>query len=45
MIDTGIALYISEVTRHIDEYMQELNELSQIDQLNNRDYRAAERLL
>ena len=45
MTDTGISLYISEVTRHIDEYMQELDELSQIDQLNNRDYRAAERLL
>ncbi|MGB1978916.1 MAG: type VII toxin-antitoxin system HepT family RNase toxin [Pseudoalteromonas tetraodonis] len=25
--------------------MQELDELSQVDQLNNRDYRAAERLL
>lgn len=45
MTDTGIALYIREVTRHIDEYMQELDELSQVDQLNNRDYRAAERLL
>ena len=45
MTDTGISLYISEVTRHIDEYMLELNELSQIEQLNNRDYRAAERLL
>ncbi|MDN3380590.1 MULTISPECIES: DUF86 domain-containing protein [unclassified Pseudoalteromonas] len=45
MTDTGISLYISEVTRHIDEYMQELNELSQVEQLNSRDYRAAERLL
>ena len=45
MTDTGITLYLSEVTRHIDEYMQELDELSQIDSLNSRDYRAAERLL
>ncbi|MGO2374494.1 DUF86 domain-containing protein [Pseudoalteromonas sp. KG3] len=45
MTDIGISLYISEVTRHIEEYMQELDELSQVEQLNSRDYRAAERLL
>ena len=45
MIDHGIQLYLKEVISHINEYGKELDELSQLPALNNRDYRAAERLL
>ncbi|PCJ50977.1 MAG: hypothetical protein COA74_00480 [Gammaproteobacteria bacterium] len=44
-IDQGLKLYLKEVTLHINEYSSELEELSQLTQLSNRDYRAAERLL
>ncbi len=45
MIDHGIQLYLKEVIIHIEEYGAELDELSELSALNNRDYRAAERLL
>ncbi len=45
MIDHGIQLYLKEVIIHIQEYGTELDELSELSVLNNRDYRAAERLL
>ena len=45
MADQGLQLYLKEVTSHINEYECELDELSQLTALNNRDYRAAERLL
>lgn len=41
----GLTLYLAEVTKHIHEYVAELNELSEQSSLNKRDYRAAERLL
>lgn len=44
MIDHGIQLYLKEVILHIKEYGDELDELSELPVLNNRDYRAAERL-
>jgi len=43
--DHGLQLYLKEVIFHINEYECELVELSQLAVLNNRDYRAAERLL
>ena len=45
MADHGLQLYLKEVISHINEYECELDELSQLTVLNNRDYRAAERLL
>lgn len=45
MIDQGITLYLHEVKRHINDYLCELDELSDLTALNSRDYRAAERLL
>lgn len=45
MIEHGLQLYLKEVIFHINEYKFELDELSQLTNLNNRDYRAAERLL
>jgi len=45
MVDQGLQLYLKEVVFHLDEYVIELNELSQVDILNSRDYRATERLL
>ncbi|WP_159818000.1 type VII toxin-antitoxin system HepT family RNase toxin [Colwellia sp. 20A7] len=45
MVDQGLTLYIKEVKSHITEYDLELKELSELTKLNNRDYRAAERLL
>ena len=45
MADHGLQLYLKEVIKHINEYVCELEELSQLTVLNNRDYRAAERLL
>jgi len=45
MIDHGLKLYLTEVTFHVDEYSLELKELSELPTINNRDYRAAERLL
>lgn len=45
MADHGLQLYLKEVISHINEYECELDELSQLAVLNNRDYRAAERLL
>jgi len=43
--DHGLQLYLKEVIFHINEYECELVELSQLAVLNNRDYRAAERLI
>jgi len=45
VVEHGLKLYLKEVIIHINEYKFELNELSQLIVLNNRDYRAAERLL
>ena len=45
MVEHGLQLYLKEVVIHINEYELELNELKQLNVLNNRDYRAAERLL
>lgn len=45
VVDQGLQLYLKEVFIHIKEYELELNELSELIGLNNRDYRAAERLL
>lgn len=45
MIDQGLALYLKEVTIHVNDYHSELDELNQLTALNSRDYRAAERLL
>lgn len=45
MIEHGLTLYLKEVMVHVNEYEIELYELSQLTILNNRDYRAAERLL
>jgi len=45
MVEHGLQLYLKEVIIHINEYELELNELKQLTVLNNRDYRAAERLL
>jgi len=45
VVDHGLQLYLKEVIIHIKEYELELDELSQLTALNNRDYRAAERLL
>lgn len=45
MIEHGLQLYLKEVTFHLNEYKLELDEISQLSTLNNRDYRAAERLL
>jgi len=45
MVDQGLKLYLKEVIFHLHEYELELNELSQVDILNSRDYRATERLL
>jgi uncharacterized protein YutE (UPF0331/DUF86 family) len=45
MVEHGLQLYLKEVIIHINEYGLELDELSQLTTLNNRDYRAAERLL
>ena len=44
-IDQGLALYLKEVNLHINEYAEELEELTQLMPLNSRDYRATERLL
>ena len=45
MVEHGLKLYLKEVIIHINEYELELNEISQLTVVNNRDYRAAERLL
>jgi len=45
MVDHGLKLYLKDVRIHITEYELELKELSELSVLNNRDYRAAERLL
>ncbi|PCI61282.1 MAG: hypothetical protein COB35_06790 [Gammaproteobacteria bacterium] len=45
MVDHGLQLYLKEVVIHINDYEVELNELTQLSTLNNRDYRAGERLL
>jgi len=48
MVDQGLQLYLKELVIHINEYeaeLNELNELTQLSPLNNRDYRAGERLL
>jgi uncharacterized protein YutE (UPF0331/DUF86 family) len=45
MVDKGLQLYLKEVVFHLNEYEFELHELSQVVILNNRDYRATERLL
>jgi uncharacterized protein YutE (UPF0331/DUF86 family) len=45
MVDQGLQLYLKEVVFHLNEYEFELHELSQVVILNNRDYRATERLL
>lgn len=45
MVEHGLQLYLKEVIIHINEYELELNELKQLNALNKRDYRAAERLL
>ena len=45
MVEHGLQLYLKEVIIHINEYELELNELKQLNVLNKRDYRAAERLL
>jgi len=45
MVDQGLQLYLKEVILHLNEYTLELNELSEVDVLNSRDYRATERLL
>jgi uncharacterized protein YutE (UPF0331/DUF86 family) len=45
VVEQGIQLYLKEVIIHIKEYESELDELSELASLNNRDYRAAERLL
>jgi len=41
MVDQGLQLCLKEVTLHINEYELELNELSQVDVFNSRNYRAA----
>mgnify|MGYP000367811643 CR=1 FL=1 len=41
MVDQGVKLYLKEVMLHINEYKLELDELSQVTTLNNRDHRAA----
>lgn len=45
MEDHGLQLYLNEVIIHIKEYELELDEISELKVLSNRDYRAAERLL
>ena len=45
MVDQGLKLYLKEVVFHINEYKLELDDLSQVTTLNNRDHRAAVRLL
>ncbi|TYK65335.1 type VII toxin-antitoxin system HepT family RNase toxin [Colwellia echini] len=45
MVDQGLKLYLKEVRIHINEYELELKELSELNVLNSRDYRASERLL
>jgi uncharacterized protein YutE (UPF0331/DUF86 family) len=43
--DEGLSLYLIEVTNHLTDYRQELDELSLMATITGRDYRAAERLL
>jgi uncharacterized protein YutE (UPF0331/DUF86 family) len=43
--DEGLSLYLIEVTNHLTDYRQELDELALLTTITGRDYRAAERLL
>lgn len=42
---TALQVYLHEINQQIDEYAVELNQLAQLENLSNRDYYAAERLL
>lgn len=42
---TSLAVYLHEINQQIDDYIIELNELAELEELHNRDYYATERLL
>ena len=42
---TALQTYLSELNQQIDDYVFELNELAEIENLKQRDYYAIERLL
>lgn len=42
---TALEVYLHELNQQIDGYIFDLNELTEINTLNNRDYYAIERLL
>jgi hypothetical protein len=44
MADHGLQFYLKEVISHINEYKCELDELTQLTTLNNRDHGAYEPL-